>query len=295
MKIAHKTAAAMAVLAFAIAGCASVPDSSPRLLAAEASLQQAKSNPNVLEAGRASLEKASASLSDARVLFAKGKDADFEHAVRMSEGYVELAETRADQVEANAAIASLNRDRAEFVSQARLRKISLAEAATANAEARANQSEIAAAVAVAESAASESGRLAAEARTDTALEELASYEQKKTQQGLTLILRDLQFGSGSSALGSGATGRLAPLAAFLTKQPATRIQITGHTDSQGSESSNLDLSARRAQSVGAYLNSTGVEMNRVSSIGLGEASPVATNATAAGRAINRRVEVTILD
>lgn len=295
MKIAHKTAAAMAVLAFAIAGCASVPDSSPRLLAAEASLQQAKSNPNVLEAGRASLEKASASLSDARVLYAKGKDDDFEHAVRMSEGYVELAETRADQVEANAAIASLNRDRAEFVSQARLRKISVAEAATANAEARANQSEIAAAVAVAESAASESGRLAAEARTDTALEELASYEQKKTQQGLTLILRDLQFGSGSSALGSGATGRLAPLAAFLTKQPATRIQITGHTDSQGSESSNLDLSARRAQSVGAYLNSTGVEMNRVSSIGLGEASPVATNATAAGRAINRRVEVTILD
>lgn len=295
MKIAHKTAAAMAVLAFAIAGCASAPDSSPRLLAAEASLQQAKSNPNVLEAGRASLEKASASLSDARVLYAKGKDDDFEHAVRMSEGYVELAETRADQVEANAAIASLNRDRAEFVSQARLRKISLAEAATANAEARANQSEIAAAVAVAESAASESGRLAAEARTDTALEELASYEQKKTQQGLTLILRDLQFGSGSSALGSGATGRLAPLAAFLTKQPATRIQITGHTDSQGSESSNLDLSARRAQSVGAYLNSTGVEMNRVSSIGLGEASPVATNATAAGRAINRRVEVTILD
>lgn len=295
MKIAHKTAAAMAVLAFAIAGCASAPDSSPRLLAAEASLQQAKSNPNVLEAGRASLEKASASLSDARVLYAKGKDDDFEHAVRMSEGYVELAETRADQVEANAAIASLNRDRAEFVSQARLRKISVAEAATANAEARANQSEIAAAVAVAESAASESGRLAAEARTDTALEELASYEQKKTQQGLTLILRDLQFGSGSSALGSGATGRLAPLAAFLTKQPATRIQITGHTDSQGSESSNLDLSARRAQSVGAYLNSTGVEMNRVSSIGLGEASPVATNATAAGRAINRRVEVTILD
>lgn len=295
MKIAHKTAAAMAVLAFAIAGCASAPDSSPRLLAAEASLQQAKSNPNVLEAGRASLEKASASLSDARVLYAKGKDDDFEHAVRMSEGYVELAETRADQVEANAAIASLNRDRAEFVSQARLRKISVAEAATANAEARANQSEIAAAVAVAESAASESGRLAAEARTDTALEELASYEQKKTQQGLTLILRDLQFGSGSSALGSGATGRLAPLAAFLTKQPATRIQITGHTDSQGSEGSNLDLSARRAQSVGAYLNSTGVEMNRVSSIGLGEASPVATNATAAGRAINRRVEVTILD
>lgn len=288
MKIVKKSAAAMAVLALALAGCASTPDTSPRLLAAEAALQQAKSNPNTFEAGRASLEKASTALNDARQLHAKGKDADFEHAIRMVEGYVELAEARGDQAEANMTIASLNKDRADFVSQARLRQISVAEAKTANAEARADRSEIVAAVAVADSA-------AAEARTDAALAELASYEQKKTDLGVTLILRDLQFGSASSVLGSGAQGRLAPLAAFLAKQPATRIQIAGHTDSQGSEASNLDLSARRARSVGAYLNSTGVDMSRIASTGLGEGSPVATNATAAGRAINRRVEVTILN
>jgi outer membrane protein OmpA-like peptidoglycan-associated protein len=125
--------------------------------------------------------------------------------------------------------------------------------------------------------------------------ELASYEQKKTDLGVTLILRDLQFGSGSTALSGGAQGRLAPLVAFLARQPNTKIQIAGHTDSQGSTTANLDLSSRRAQAVGAYLTSTGINANRISSLGAGEAVPVATNDTAAGRAINRRVEVTILN
>ena len=57
----------------------------------------------------------------------------------------------------------------------------------------------------------------------------------------------------------------------------------------------MDLSTRRAQSVGAYLTSTGVNANRITSVGKGESAPTATNDTAAGRAINRRVEVTILN
>lgn len=171
----------------------------------------------------------------------------------------------------------------------------VAQAATANAEARATQSRIVAAGAVADTATAEAGRVAAEARTASLRAELASYEQQKTDLGTTLILRDLQFGSASSLLGSGAQGRLAPLAAFLAKQPGTRIQIAGHTDSQGSDASNMDLSTRRAQSVGAYLTSTGVNANRIISVGKGESAPTATNDTAAGRAINRRVEVTILN
>ena len=113
--------------------------------------------------------------------------------------------------------------------------------------------------------------------------------------GTMLILRDLQFASGSSVLGAGAQGRLAPLADFLAKQPESKIQIAGHTDAQGSDTANMDLSARRAQAVGAYLISTGVNANRISSVGRGETAPTATNDTAAGRAINRRVEVTILN
>ena len=170
-----------------------------------------------------------------------------------------------------------------------------ARVAAAEADARATQAQVVAAGAVADSAAADAARLAAEKRTAAVLAELAGYEQQKTALGVTLIMRDLQFASNSAVLGSGAQGRLAPLAAFLAKQPDTRIQIAGHTDAQGADAFNMDLSARRAASVGAYLSSTGVNAARISSVGMGEASPVATNDTAAGRAINRRVEVTILD
>jgi outer membrane protein OmpA-like peptidoglycan-associated protein len=309
MKNALKTTAAVAAISLAVGGCMSTPDPSPRLLAAEATLQQAKANPATFESGRAPLEKAEIALAEARGFYMKGRDGAYIHSIRMAEGYVALAEARGDQLEANRKIASLNMDRADVVSQARTRQLNAAEtatavaraatveakAATAAAEGRAAQARIVAAGAVADSATAESGRLAAEARTASLLAELASYEQQKTDLGTTLILRDLQFGSASSVLASGAQGRLAPLASFLAKQPDAKIQIAGHTDSQGTEASNMSLSNRRAQSVGAYLISTGVNTNRITSVGKGETSPIATNDTAAGRAINRRVEVTILN
>jgi outer membrane protein OmpA-like peptidoglycan-associated protein len=292
----------MAAMSLALGACTSTPDPSPRLLMAEASLQQAKSSPTTFESGRAPLEKAEIALRDARDFYLTGKEDDYIHAIRMGESYVALAETRGDQLEADRRIASLNKDRADVVSQARTRQVNVAEAATAEAkaatataEATAADAQARTAVAVADSAAADAGRLAAEARTAAVLAELATYEQKKTALGVTLILRDLQFGSASSVLGSGAQGRLAPLAAFLAKQPDSKIQIAGHTDSQGSDAFNMDLSNRRAQSVAAYLSSTGVNANRITSVGMGETSPVAANGTAAGRAINRRVEVTILD
>lgn len=302
MKNVLKTAAGMTALALALGGCLSPPEPSQRLLAAESSLRLARSDAATFESGRAPLEKAEAALRGARTACMDRNDEDYTHAVRMGEGYVALATSRGDQLNANRQIESLNRDRANIVSQARTRQLSAAEAATANAqaataaaEARATQAQVVAAGAVADSATADAARMAAEARTAAVLAELAGYEHKTSALGVTLILRDLQFASASAVLGSGARGRLAPLAAFLARQPATRIQIAGHTDSQGSDASNTELSARRAASVGAYLSSTGVSTARISSVGMGEASPVATNATAAGRAISRRVEVTILD
>jgi outer membrane protein OmpA-like peptidoglycan-associated protein len=309
MKNALKTAAGIAALTLALAGCMSAPEPSPRLLAAESSLRMAKADAATFESGRAPLEKAEVALRGARAAYMDRNDEDYTHAVRMGEGYVALATSRGEQLDANRKIEALNRDRADIVSQARTRQVNAAEAATAvaradtadarvaaaEADARATQAQVVAAGAVADSAAADSARLAAEARTAAVLAELAGYEQQKTALGVTLIMRDLQFASNSAVLGSGAQGRLAPLAAFLAKQPDTRIQIAGHTDSQGADAFNMDLSARRAASVGAYLSSTGVNAARISSVGMGEAAPVATNDTAAGRAINRRVEVTILD
>lgn len=288
MKNAFKTAAGAAALALAIGACASTPEASPRLLAAESTLAQSRANLATAQSGRASLEKAEVSLREARGFYMERKDDEYMHALRISEGYLDLAETRGAQLEADRKIASLNASRATIVSQARQGRLSAAQAATLDVQARADQSAMVAANAV-------SGQRAAEARISALREELAGYEQTRSAQGVTLVMRDLQFASASSVLSSGAQGRLAPLAAFLARQQDARIQITGHTDSQGSAASNRGLATRRAQAVGAYLNSTGVKADRIVTNGMGEGSPVATNATAAGRAINRRVEVTILD
>jgi OOP family OmpA-OmpF porin len=69
------------------------------------------------------------------------------------------------------------------------------------------------------------------------------------------------------------------------------IQVTGYTDSVGSEEYNQDLSMRRAQAAQEYLVSNGVDQNRIEISGMGESNPVASNDTADGRAMNRRVEV----
>jgi outer membrane protein OmpA-like peptidoglycan-associated protein len=78
---------------------------------------------------------------------------------------------------------------------------------------------------------------------------------------------------------------------LLTDRPALRLVIAGHTDAQGDDAHNQQLSERRAASVVAWLTARGVAPARLQSEGLGESRPVADNATAQGRALNRRVEV----
>jgi outer membrane protein OmpA-like peptidoglycan-associated protein len=79
----------------------------------------------------------------------------------------------------------------------------------------------------------------------------------------------------------------------LNKYDQTGIEIAGHTDSTGSVEYNMNLSERRAQSVGQALRNRGVNPARIGTLGLGPHQPVASNDNAAGRAMNRRVELTL--
>jgi len=84
------------------------------------------------------------------------------------------------------------------------------------------------------------------------------------------------------------------VAILLRDNPTARVQIAGHTDSDGSESSNQTLSERRAQSVYQYLVSKGIAGNRLTTVGHGESNPVVPNNSAANKARNRRIEFTVL-
>ncbi|HOX45435.1 MAG TPA: OmpA family protein [Myxococcota bacterium] len=87
---------------------------------------------------------------------------------------------------------------------------------------------------------------------------------------------------------------LVELAGALKADPAVKVLIEGHTDSTNTDAYNLGLSARRAKSVMGWLTKHGVEPKRLQAKGFGKARPVADNATAQGRALNRRVEVSVV-
>jgi len=103
----------------------------------------------------------------------------------------------------------------------------------------------------------------------------------------------LLFDFDSDVIKPTAAANLQELARSLNKFGNSNILIVGHTDSQGDDAYNMSLSQRRANSASAYLQSQGVPSTRVSTSGRGEAEPVASNDTEAGRAQNRRVEVAI--
>jgi outer membrane protein OmpA-like peptidoglycan-associated protein len=103
----------------------------------------------------------------------------------------------------------------------------------------------------------------------------------------------LLFDFDSDKIRSDAAKNFQELANSLKKFGNSNLLIVGHTDSQGDDAYNMNLSQRRANAASAYLQSLGVPASRISTAGRGEAEPVATNDTDAGRQLNRRVEVAI--
>jgi outer membrane protein OmpA-like peptidoglycan-associated protein len=103
----------------------------------------------------------------------------------------------------------------------------------------------------------------------------------------------LLYDFGSDVVLPEARNNLRELALSLEEFPGTDVLILGHTDEVGSTAYNRDLSERRANAGATYLVAQGVEGSRLTTRGLGETEPIATNATDAGRQSNRRLEVSI--
>lgn len=112
-----------------------------------------------------------------------------------------------------------------------------------------------------------------------------------TDDRTPVVLRDVTFETGRSVLRPASFAALDQVAASLVANPTIRIEVAGHTDAVGSDESNLRLSQQRADAVRAYLIEKGVAADRMTAQGYGETRPVASNATAEGRAQNRRVEL----
>jgi outer membrane protein OmpA-like peptidoglycan-associated protein len=139
--------------------------------------------------------------------------------------------------------------------------------------------------------AAEADKRAAQAAADLA----AFASVKQEPRGMVITLSgSVLFASNHADLLATAQVKLNEVALALTRQDAeSKIVVEGHTDSQGQPDYNQDLSQRRAQSVRDYLVSRGIAADRVTAQGFGLTRPIADNASAEGRANNRRVEIVV--
>lgn len=119
-------------------------------------------------------------------------------------------------------------------------------------------------------------------------------KKPKEQEVLKDAFDNLVFETGKDVIKPESFPFLDELAGVMTKAKDWKLNIVGHTDSQGSDKFNLNLSKRRANAVKNYLVTKGVLDAVITTDGKGESMPIATNDTAEGRSKNRRVEFTII-
>jgi outer membrane protein OmpA-like peptidoglycan-associated protein len=168
----------------------------------------------------------------------------------------------------------------------------------AQADAAAAQAEAAAANARAAQAAAEHSAQQATDQTEQMRERLRSQlsqvlQTQETARGLIVNMSDVLFDTGKYTLKPEAREKLAKVSGILLAYPNLKVQVEGYTDNVGGDQYNLTLSQQRGDAVRAYLVSQGVSPDNISATGYGMSNPVADNATSAGRAQNRRVQMVV--
>lgn len=258
---------------------------------AQASYARAKENPEVesnaqvamMEAGRAIEAASKATAVD-----------EMDHLAYLAEKKTRIAVATAEEQVAERDKKALRQESDRLMTQGRAReqeakmdaRESKLDARESNRDARKSGAEARLQTQKAEMAATENEKLQLE---------IAAMKGKMTDRGIVLTLGDVLFATGTANLSAGADDQIEKLATFMRKYPDRNVIIEGHTDSTGSEATNLNLSLKRANAVSNRLIAKGSERGRITTKGLGEVSPVASNDTVTGRVQNRRVEVIVLN
>ena len=118
-------------------------------------------------------------------------------------------------------------------------------------------------------------------------------ETRDTARGLIVNMSDVLFDFNKYTLRSAAREKLAKISGIIQSHPGLRLEVDGYTDSVGTDAYNLKLSDERAGTVQQYLVQQGIAQDNVTAKGFGKENPVASNSTASGRQLNRRVELVV--
>ena len=254
--------AALALAGLTMAGCAGFgAEHSAELEAARASFQAVKEDPEVLRSAPKDVIRAGESLGRAERLAGYwGSGDDVAHYAYLSQRYSDIAREHAKLALDQERAARLELDRQRL--QLALREAKLVSVQEQNAWLE---------------------------------EQIVNLATAQTDRGLVMTLGDVLFDAGEARLKASANRTVLKLVQFLQLNPRRTVRIEGYSDSSGKRDENLALSRARAQTVADALTDLGIDAKRIEVQGFGESFPVAENASAKGRAQNRRVEILFSD
>jgi len=271
-------AISMLALAGALGACSTTPDKNAALESARTLVMQVRSDPQVVEHAPVALDRAVTTLSAAEQAWRDG-DERVDHLSYLARQRAATARELAGLKSAEQAMqqASANRDR--LVLEARTREARQAQLAAHGARQMAQQHREMA--------------MTSHQRAEELRQQLKGMQVSESEGGVRVMLSGVLFETGEAQLKPGARRRLEQLASVLRQNPEQTAVVEGFTDNVGDEAFNKELSERRAQAVRDALAALGVDRSRIDARGYGEAYPVASNQTPAGRQQNRRVEVVV--
>ncbi len=284
----HRGACLLAMAAL-FAACSSVPPANTALDQARDRFEAAQRDSQITSLAAEELKQADRSLSLATQAWEDQEpNATVDHLAYMALQHVVVAEETAlgraaQEVTAGAAAERERMRLALRTSEADRARADLAQSQRRNELMAAAQSEA--------DAAARREEERKDARVAELEAQLLALDAKKTDRGMVLTLGDVLFDTGRAQIRAEGARNMTKLAEFLKRYPEARASIEGHTDSVGSAESNYLLSQRRADSVHSALTALGVPAASLSTRAHGPDIPVATNDTASGRQMNRRVEI----
>lgn len=280
----HKTILSVSLATIFLVGCASAPKSPDGAANVRQQLTQLQADSQLSVLAPLAIKDA-----ERAVVTAEQPEKDLalaRHRVLMAERKVTLAQSEAQTRQLELQRTALSQRRDEVQLSARTREANMARS---DADRARSQADIARDDArSARQRAETSEAAAADLRS-----EIAELNAKATDRGLVVTLGDLLFDTGQFSLRRGSNAHLDKLAQFLNTNAERTAMIEGHTDDVGSDSANMLLSQRRADTVKAFLVAQGVAASRLEANGKGEVLPITSNGSAEGRQQNRRVEVII--
>lgn len=277
------------LLAAALVACATTPTPNSALEQARARLMSAQADSQVATLAPDELKRAGEALRLAESSWSGGgAPATVDHLAYMTSQRVTIAQATAASLAAQAITAGAGAERDKMrlavrTNEADTAKQQLAESQQSNAQ---KTAELAAA-----DAAAQRDKASRDARVSNLEMQLKDMNAKKTDRGIVVTLGDVLFDSGKSALRADGSRNMTKLADVFKRNPDSKASIEGYTDSVGSADFNQELSGRRAGAVMAALVSLGVPADHLTTQAHGEDMPVASNDSAAGRQMNRRVEI----